>query len=39
MKERVNNLGGHFEIKSSQDGTVVLVCIPVPAEEHSGVAT
>jgi len=39
MKERVKDLGGHFEIKSNQDGTVVLVSIPVPAEEHSGVAT
>jgi PAS domain S-box-containing protein len=37
MRERVNDLGGHFEIKSNPDGTVVAVSIAVPAEQHSGV--
>lgn len=36
MRERVNDLGGQFEIKSNQDGTVVSVSIPVPAEESAG---
>lgn len=38
MRERVNDLGGQFEIKSSRDGTVVSVSIPVPAQEQTGVA-
>jgi signal transduction histidine kinase len=38
MRERVKDLVGQFEIKSSGDGTVVFVSIPVPAQEHSGVA-
>ena len=37
MRERVNDLSGQFEIKSSTDGTVVSVSIPVPAREQSGV--
>jgi two-component system, NarL family, sensor kinase len=31
MRERVNDLGGHFEIKSSGDGTTIFVSIPLPA--------
>ena len=38
MRERVNDLGGHFEISSSKNGTVVFVSIPMAAEEHSTVA-
>jgi PAS domain S-box-containing protein len=35
MRERVNDLDGHFEIKSNPYGTVVFVSVPVPCEEHS----
>lgn len=38
MRERVNDLGGQFEIASSKEGTVVLVSIPVSTEKHTGVA-
>ena len=38
LRERVNDLGGHLEIRSNQDGTVVSVSIPVSAYEDSGVA-
>lgn len=39
MRERVNDLGGQFEIESNQGGTVISVSVPVPAEDHSGVTT
>ena len=32
MRERVNDLGGHFEIKSGGDGTTIVVSIPLAAE-------
>ena len=38
MRERVNDLGGHFEIRSNKDGTVVLVSISMVDEEPAGVA-
>ena len=31
MRERVRQLGGHFEIQSSESGTVVQATIPLPA--------
>jgi PAS domain S-box-containing protein len=37
MRERANDLGGHLEIQSSGNGTVVSVSIPLPVAE-SGVA-
>jgi two-component system NarL family sensor kinase len=37
MRERINDLGGQFEIRSNGDGTAVLASIPVPTEDHSGV--
>lgn len=37
MRERVKDLGGQVEITSSKDGIVVLVLIPMAAEEHTGV--
>ena len=33
MRERVRQLGGHFEIQSSTGSTVVLATIPLPAAE------
>jgi len=32
MRERVNDLRGKLEIKSSGDGTAITVSIPLPAE-------
>ena len=33
MRERVRQLGGNFEIQSSERGTVVRAAIPLPATE------
>lgn len=38
MRERVNDLGGQFEIASSKDGTVVFVSVPLVTEEHADFA-
>lgn len=38
MRERVNDLGGQFEIASSKDGTVVFVSVPLAAEEDADYA-
>jgi two-component system, NarL family, sensor kinase len=35
MRERVNDLGGNFEIQSDGDGTAITVSIPLPAETSS----
>jgi signal transduction histidine kinase len=32
MRERVNDLGGTFEIQSTGDGTAIVVSIPLAAE-------
>jgi two-component system NarL family sensor kinase len=32
MRERVNDLGGEFEIQSTADGTAILVAIPLAVE-------
>jgi signal transduction histidine kinase len=32
MRERVNDLGGNFEIQSSREGTTITVAIPLAAE-------
>jgi two-component system NarL family sensor kinase len=32
MRERVNDLGGNFEIQSGKDGTAITVSIPLAAE-------
>jgi PAS domain S-box-containing protein len=39
MRERVNDLGGQFEIRSNEGGTMVLAAIPVATEEHYGDAS
>ena len=31
MRERINDLGGQFEIASSKDGTIVFVSVPLAA--------
>ena len=38
IRERVNDLGGQFEISSSKDGTVVFVSVPLPSDEHDDLA-
>jgi PAS domain S-box-containing protein len=35
MRERVNDLGGRFEIQSSRDGTAIVVSIPLAVEPSS----
>jgi signal transduction histidine kinase len=35
MRERVNDLGGNFEIQSGSDGTAITVSIPL-ATDTSG---
>jgi signal transduction histidine kinase len=35
MRERVNDLGGNFEIKSSDDGVAIVVSIPLAAERSN----
>jgi PAS domain S-box-containing protein len=39
MRERVRQLGGHFEIQWSEGGTVVRAAIPLPAAEISPAGT
>jgi len=36
MRERVAQLGGQFEIHSSENGTVVRVSLPLPPSDESG---
>ncbi len=36
MRERVNDLGGQFEIKSGGDGMTIVVMIPFAAERSTG---
>ena len=38
MRERVNDLGGRLDIQSSGKGTLVLVSIPLPAEQEGAAA-
>jgi PAS domain S-box-containing protein len=38
MRERVNDLGGRLDIQSSGTGTLVLVSIPLPAEQEGAAA-
>jgi signal transduction histidine kinase len=38
MRERVNDLGGRLDIQSSGSGTLVVVSIPLPAEENGAAA-
>jgi signal transduction histidine kinase len=33
MRERVNDLGGNFEIESSDDGVAIVVSLPLAAEK------
>jgi signal transduction histidine kinase len=35
MRERVNDLGGNFEIESSDDGVAIVVSIPLAAERSN----
>ena len=35
MRERVNDLGGNFEIKSSDDGVAIVVSLPLAAEKSN----
>jgi signal transduction histidine kinase len=37
MRERVRQLGGHFEIQSAEGGTVLRAAIPLPAAEAAPV--
>ena len=39
MRERVNDLGGTFEIQSGGDGTVITVSIPLATETSEGTST
>jgi two-component system NarL family sensor kinase len=38
MRERVNDLGGRLDIQSTGKGTLVLVSIPLPAEQEGAAA-
>jgi signal transduction histidine kinase len=38
MRERVNDLGGRLDIQSTGNGTLLLVAIPLPAQEDGAAA-
>jgi signal transduction histidine kinase len=38
MRERVNDLGGRLDIQSTPQGTLVMVSVPLPAEQSGAAA-
>lgn len=34
MRERIRDMGGNFEVRSSVKGTTIAVCLPLPAESR-----
>ncbi len=38
MRERVNDLGGRLDIQSSPRGTLLIVSVPLPAEQSGAAA-
>jgi signal transduction histidine kinase len=34
MRERIRDMGGNFEVRSSIKGTTIAVCLPLPAESR-----
>jgi len=34
MRERIRNLGGHFDIDSSDKGTTIQIRLPLPVTDY-----
>jgi len=37
MRERIRDMGGHFDIRSSETGTTIAVLLPLPSNTQSAV--